>query len=109
MQVDVPSLLLYADRRIERLHEELDEQERKVHEKVAAAVQQQKEVDAGTAENRLQAEIERLKSEYAVDLERMVSWSLKFICCSHIKFYCTTMHLTLNTIQSFLCCLSKLS
>jgi mitofilin len=69
---DIPSLLLYADQRIERLHQELFEKEQEVQEKIVAAVKRQKEIDAEIAEEQLQSEISRVQSDYNVDMERLV-------------------------------------
>ena len=66
-------MLLYADKHIEKLHQELYEQEQQVQKKITTAVKQQKEIDAEIAEERLQSEIFRIQSEHSVDMERLVS------------------------------------
>ena len=75
-EVDVPTLLQYADKRLEKLRQELEEHKRIVHEQVTAAVQRQKRVDAEVAESQLQAKINLIKSEHKSDIERVVSPSI---------------------------------
>ncbi|XP_062518835.1 MICOS complex subunit MIC60-like isoform X2 [Corticium candelabrum] len=72
-EVDVPTLLQYADKRLEKLRQELEEHKRIVHEQVTAAVQRQKRVDAEVAESQLQAKINLIKSEHKSDIERVMN------------------------------------